>query len=119
MSRFLSEKKDFKNTPAYLGSVQIKDQENTNITIALMNELVPNEGDAWDYMLKELHKVFSNLEYKNIRYRPSSKNGAFERLDIRDIPPQIIDWVGLNIFTKIQTLAKSDRRNAYCIRFRV
>ncbi|MDY2586900.1 trehalose synthase [Winogradskyella aquimaris] len=106
MSRFLSEKKDFKNTPAYLGSMQIKDHENTNITIALMNELVPNEGDAWDYMLKELHKVFSNLEYKNINIGRLPKTEPFERLTIRDIPAQIIDWVGLNVFTKIQVLAK-------------
>ena len=28
MSRFLSEKKDFKNTPVYLGSIQIKDSDN-------------------------------------------------------------------------------------------
>jgi maltokinase len=106
MSRFLSEKKDFKNTPAYLGSMQIKDLENTNITIALMNELVPNDGDAWDYMLKELHKVFSNLEYKAIQINKLPHTEPFERLGIRDIPPQIIDWVGLNVFTKIQTLAK-------------
>ncbi|MCB0399445.1 MAG: trehalose synthase [Winogradskyella sp.] len=106
MSRFLSEKKDFKNTPAYLGSMQIKDHENTNITIALMNELVPNEGDAWDYMLKELHKVFSNLEYKNINIGRLPHTEPFERLTIRDIPAQIIDWAGLNVFTKIQTLAK-------------
>lgn len=106
MSRFLSEKKDFKNTPAYLGSMQIKDQENTNITIALMNEMVPNEGDAWDYMLRELHKVFSNLEYKNINIEALPIANRFERMTIRDIPPQIIDWVGLNVFTKVQTLAK-------------
>ncbi|MHA7842537.1 MAG: trehalose synthase [Winogradskyella sp.] len=106
MSRFLSEKKDFKNTPVYLGSMQIKDHENTNITIALMNELVPNEGDAWDYMLKEIHKVFSNLEYKNINISRLPHTEPFERLTIRDIPAQIIDWAGLNVFTKIQTLAK-------------
>lgn len=106
MSRFLSEKKDFKNTPAYLGSVQIKDQENTNITIALMQEMVPNDGDAWDYMLKELHKVFLNLEHKNINVDQLPKTEEYQRLDIRDVPPQIIDWAGLNIFTKIQTLAK-------------
>ncbi|OZV66617.1 trehalose synthase [Winogradskyella aurantia] len=105
MSRFLSETKDFKNTPAYLGSMQIKDHENVNITIALMQEMVPNEGDAWDYMLKELHKVFSNLEYKKIDIDKLPKTVMFERLGIRDIPPQIIDWVGLSIFTKIQKLA--------------
>jgi maltose alpha-D-glucosyltransferase/alpha-amylase len=106
MSRFLSEKKDFKNTPAYLGSVQIKDQENTNITIALMQEMVPNDGDAWDYMLKELHKVFLNLEHKNINIGQLPKTKEYQRLDIGGVPPQIIDWAGLNIFTKIQTLAK-------------
>ncbi|MGM5470398.1 trehalose synthase [Flavobacteriaceae bacterium LMO-SS05] len=106
MSRFLSEKKDFKNTPAYLGSIQIIDQDGTDITIALMQEMVPNEGDAWGYMLKELHKVFSNLEYKNIKVSQLPKTKDFDNLGIRDVPPQIIDWVGLNLFLKIQTLAK-------------
>jgi maltose alpha-D-glucosyltransferase/alpha-amylase len=106
MSRFLSEKKDFKNTPAYLGSIQIIDSEDTDITIALMQEMVPNDGDAWEYMLKELHKVFSNLEYKNIKIDQLPKTKDFENLGIRDVPPQIIDWVGLNLFLKIQTLAK-------------
>ncbi len=106
MSRFLSEKKDFKNTPPYLGSIQIKDQENTSITIGLMQEMVPNEGDAWGYMLKELHKVFLSLEHKNIDINGLPKTERFLRLNISDVPPQIIDWAGLNIFTKIQTLAK-------------
>ncbi len=106
MSRFLSDKKDFKNTPAYLGSIQIKDTDNVNITIGLMQEMVKNQGDAWEYMLTELHKVFSNLEYKNINISKLPKTEDFGRLQIHDVPPQIIDWVGLNIFTKIQTLAK-------------
>ncbi|MDG5491425.1 trehalose synthase [Psychroserpens sp. SPM9] len=106
MSRFLSDKKDFKNTPAYLGSIQIKDQENTNITIGLMQEMVENQGDAWEYMLSEFHKVFSNLEYKKIKVSKLPRTEDFGRLQIIDVPPEIIDWVGLNVFTKIQTLAK-------------
>ncbi|WP_339916233.1 trehalose synthase [Yeosuana marina] len=106
MSRFLSEKKDFKNTPVYLGSINIVDSDDVNITIGLMQEMVPNEGDAWDYMLKELHKVFCNIEYKQIKIDSLPSTELFQRLTIRDIPPQIIDWAGLNIFTKIKTLAK-------------
>nr|WP_321234273.1 trehalose synthase [uncultured Psychroserpens sp.] len=106
MSRFLSEKKDFKNTPAYLGSIQIKDQENTNITIGLMQEMVENQGDAWEYMLAEFHKVFSNLEYKKINISKLPKTEEFGRLQITDVPPEIIDWVGLNVFNKIQKLAQ-------------
>lgn len=106
MSRFLSEKKEFKNTPAYLGSINIIDSDQRNITIALMNEMVENQGDAWDYMLKELHKVFSNISAKNINIDSLPDTNLFSRLEIRDVPPQIIDWVGLNLFLKIQTLAK-------------
>ncbi len=106
MSRFLSEKKEFKSTPTYLGSVNIVDYDNEYITIALMQELVPNQGDAWKYMLTELHKVFSNLEYKNIDVDALPIVGLFARLQIKDVPAQIIDWVGLNLFLKVQTLAK-------------
>ena len=106
MSRFLSERKEFHNTPAYQGSLSIMDTDNVNVTIALMQELVPNEGDAWEYMLKELHKVFSNLEYKGIRVQDLPEAALFERMQIRDVPPEIIDWAGLNVFLKLQKLAR-------------
>jgi len=106
MSRFLSEKKDFNNTPSYLGGINIVDSENVYITIALMQEMVPNQGDAWEYMLKELHMVFSNLGHKNINVNSLPSTELFLKLSIKDVPPEIIDWVGLNLFLKIQTLAK-------------
>ncbi|MGB5481869.1 MAG: hypothetical protein WBM91_12390 [Eudoraea sp.] len=106
MSQFLSERKGYKNTPAYQGSISIMDADNVNVTIALMQELVPNQGDAWDFMLKELHKIFSNLEYKGINVHQLPKTELFERLNIRDVPPEIIDWAGLNIFIKLQVLAQ-------------
>lgn len=106
MSRFLSEKKEYKNTPSYLGSINLVDSENTNLTIGLMQEMIPNEGDAWAYMLKELHKVFSNLEYKNINIDALENTEPYQHLAIQDIPPQIIDWAGLNLFNQVKTLAK-------------
>lgn len=106
MSRFLSEKKEFKNTPSYLGSINLVDSEDTNVTIALMQSMVPNDGDAWSYMLKELHKVFSHLEYKNIAINELPNTELYQRLKIKDIPPQIIDWAGLNLFKQVNILAK-------------
>ena len=104
MSCFLSEKKEFKNTPAYQGSINVIDSDNVYITIALMQEMVPNEGDAWEYMLNELHKVFLNLELKNIDVNSLPTNELYTRLKIEDVPKQIVDWVGIDLFQKIQTL---------------
>ena len=106
MSRFLSERKEYKNTPAYQGSLSIRDAEDANITIALMQELVPNQGDAWDFMLKELNKIFGNLENKRIDVQKLPQTELFRGLGIRNVPPEIIDWAGLNIFLKLQVLAR-------------
>ncbi|MEB8346124.1 trehalose synthase [Flavobacteriaceae bacterium KMM 6898] len=105
MSCFLSEQKGFKNTPAYQGSINVV-EDDFNITVALMQELVPNQGDAWDYMLKEVKKVFANLEYKKININRLPEVPIFASLGINDVPHQIIDWAGLNIFLKLQILAK-------------
>jgi maltose alpha-D-glucosyltransferase/alpha-amylase len=105
MTRFLSEEKEYRNIPAYKGSINVIDSDNVNITIALMQELVPNQGDAWEYMLGELHKIFCNLEYKRIQVKNLPETSMFKNLGINDVPPQIIDWAGLNVFLKIQKLA--------------
>jgi len=106
MSRFLSEKKGFKHTPPFLGSLNIVDSEKTFITIALMQKIIPNQGDAWGYMLKEFHEAFLNLELKNIDVNTLPGTELFLRLDISDIPSEILNWLGPNLLLKIKTLAK-------------
>jgi maltose alpha-D-glucosyltransferase/alpha-amylase len=106
MSRFLSERKGYRNTPAYQGSLSIMDSDNVNVTIALMQEMVPNNGDAWEFMLDELNKIFANLEYKGIAIEKLPSVELFERLKIREVPAEIIDWAGLSVFTRLQKLAE-------------
>ena len=106
MNRFLTDNKDFKNTPRYLGSINFIDQEQEVVTIAVMQELVPNEGDAWDVFLVEIDKIFETIEYKNIDINNLPEPKLYASLKIHDIPHRIIDWVGLNIFLKIKVLAK-------------
>ncbi|MEP2935323.1 MAG: trehalose synthase [Gilvibacter sp.] len=115
MSRFLSDKKGFTHTPAYRGSINLIDSENLIITIALMQELVPNEGDAWEYSLKKLHTVFKNLDDKNININALPETPLLERLTIADVPPQIIDWAGLSLFLEVQQLAKRTAEMHICL----
>lgn len=106
MSLFLSDKKGFRNTPAYLGSLNIIDTDNLMITIALMQEMVENQGDAWEYMLDKLDTIFDNLGKKNINIESLPHAELFARLPIKDVPHEIIDWAGLDIFQKLQKLAQ-------------
>lgn len=104
ISRFLTERMHFERTPAYKGSVNINLGEE-DITLGLMQELVPNQGDAWQFMLDECDRIFDNLKSKKIKINKIPDIDLFHRLRIHEVPHEIIDWAGLSIFTSMQTLA--------------
>jgi trehalose synthase-fused probable maltokinase len=104
ISRFLTERMHFENTPAYTGSINLSLSEG-NITLGLMQELVPNQGDAWKYMLEAMDGVFDNLKRKKIKIDKLPDITIFSRLKLNDVPHEIIDWAGLSLFLRIKTLA--------------
>ena len=105
ISRFLTEKSNFKNTPAYVGSINLALDNGDTITLGLMQDLLENEGDAWKYMLQELKSVYINLEKKKINVDKLPDIPLYQRQPINTIPPEIIDFAGLNIFLKVSKLA--------------
>lgn len=104
ISRFLTERMDFKSSPAYTGSIGVTLSEG-NITLGLMQELVPNQGDAWRFMLEETDRIFDNLKAKKIQVAKLPDVELFTRLKMNEVPHEIIDWAGLSIFQRVRTLA--------------
>lgn len=112
ISRFLTERMDFKSSPAYMGSISVAMTEG-NITLGLMQELVPNQGDAWQFMLGEVDKIFENLKHKKINVSKLPNIELFKRLKINEVPHEIIDWAGLSVFAH-SNFGNANCRNAYC-----
>lgn len=104
ISRSLTERMNFKNSPAYTGSINTALTEGT-ITLGLMQELVPNQGDAWQFMLEEVDLIFDNLKHQKINISKLPDIELFKKLKLEDVPNEILDWVGQNLFIRIQTLA--------------
>jgi maltose alpha-D-glucosyltransferase/alpha-amylase len=104
ISRFLTERMHFKSSPEYMGSISVILTEG-NITLGLMQKLVPNQGDAWKFMLEESDRIFDNLHHKKIKIAKLPDIELFKRLKLNEVPHEIIDWAGLSIFLRIQTLA--------------
>ncbi|MEN9980692.1 MAG: hypothetical protein RIR67_522 [Bacteroidota bacterium] len=105
ISRFLTERMNFKSSPEYKGSISVNFSEG-DITLGLMQELVPNQGDAWKYMLDEVDRIFSNLSSKKINIDRLPNIQLFQKLRLNEVPPEIIDWAGLSVILRIQTLAR-------------
>lgn len=104
ISRFLTERMHFKSSPEYMGSISVILTEG-NITLGLMQKMVPNQGDAWKFMLEESDRIFDNLQHKKIKIAKLPDIELFKRLKLNEVPHEIIDWAGLSIFLRIQTLA--------------
>ncbi|MDP2058984.1 MAG: trehalose synthase, partial [Flavobacteriaceae bacterium] len=106
ISKFLTETGHFKNTPAYLGSISLNFSDKNTITLGLMQELIPNEGDAWSYFLKVLDDVFSNIEKNKIEINSLPEIKLFTRLHPTDIPKAFLDWTGIELFKETATLGR-------------
>ncbi|MBA2443135.1 MAG: maltose alpha-D-glucosyltransferase, partial [Rubrobacter sp.] len=61
VGRFLSEKTSFENTPPLAGAVEYEGPDGTNITLALLQDYVLNQGDGWSYTSDYLGRYLEDL----------------------------------------------------------
>ncbi|SIR16485.1 maltose alpha-D-glucosyltransferase [Pontibacter lucknowensis] len=54
--------KNFPNVPMYLGSVEHEEDGKPPMVLVMLQELVPNQGDAWVYMEDSLKRFFERLQ---------------------------------------------------------
>lgn len=55
VSRFLSTRVAFPNTPAMLGSIAYRSADGIEHSVGVLQSFVPNDGDAWEHVLRELN----------------------------------------------------------------
>jgi maltose alpha-D-glucosyltransferase/alpha-amylase len=59
MGRYLTEKTTFDRTPPFAGAIELEASPDSEpITIAMLQGLVPNEGDGWKWTIEELDRYF-------------------------------------------------------------
>jgi maltose alpha-D-glucosyltransferase/alpha-amylase len=58
VGRFLTETARYPHTPAVVGTLEYHRGTGDPISLALLQEFVPNEGDAWSYTLEALGRYF-------------------------------------------------------------
>lgn len=106
ISRYLTEETSFDRSPTYIGSINLNIVKKHDVTLALMQRLVPNEEDAWQWMLNELEGCFNTLSRKRLQPKDLPIPELFERISLGQVPHEMIDWVDLRLLKRIQTLAR-------------
>ncbi|MCU1242878.1 MAG: 1,4-alpha-glucan branching enzyme [Candidatus Acidoferrum typicum] len=62
IGRFLTERAGFRQVPRIAGFVEYQPQEGKSATQAILQEFVPNQGDAWRYAVKTLTAFYERVE---------------------------------------------------------
>ena len=60
IGRFLAERARFQHVPRIAGSLEYESQHGKETTQAILQEFVPNHGDAWRYVLKTLSAFYEH-----------------------------------------------------------
>ncbi len=62
ITKFLSEKTKFKHVPKFVGAIEHKISESSPpMVLGMMQEMVPNQGDAWAYINDSLNRYFERV----------------------------------------------------------
>jgi maltose alpha-D-glucosyltransferase/alpha-amylase len=80
LTKFLSDISDYKNSPKYAGSVSWVINPYSTISIGIMQEKIPNKGEAWNHTLDMIKGYFERIE----------ATGAKSK-DIQSV--QAMDWI--------------------------
>jgi maltose alpha-D-glucosyltransferase/alpha-amylase len=94
IGRFLTEKK-FNHIPPVAGAIEYRREREEPMTLAILQQFVPNEGDAWKYTLDRLthffqHAVAERAKLEGLSLPPSPL------LDLagQDPPPALAEIIG-------------------------
>jgi maltose alpha-D-glucosyltransferase/alpha-amylase len=60
IGRFLTETTNFSNIPPFGGSIEVRRADEELATVALLQGLVQNEGDGWQWTLEELDRYYES-----------------------------------------------------------
>ncbi|MEX0966147.1 MAG: maltose alpha-D-glucosyltransferase [Bacteroidia bacterium] len=61
ITQFLSDKAGFEHVPHFVGAVKYTNKPASEMVLGMMQELVPNQGDAWEYTKDVLGRYFERV----------------------------------------------------------
>ncbi|TXB61923.1 maltose alpha-D-glucosyltransferase [Phaeodactylibacter luteus] len=105
--RYLSEQTAFSHSPRYGGGVQFEDTIEKSFTIlGLLQNKIPNQGEAWTMMLEALNRYYEKVLAKVERDTPPPALVEKNRLYFEDTPERLQRLIGSVIYERAALLGQ-------------
>ncbi|MFN2430605.1 MAG: trehalose synthase [Cryomorphaceae bacterium] len=105
MTRFLSEKSPFNNSPRFAGSIEWTPNDKYSVSIGLMQEKVENDGEAWNDALLEIEGFFRRFAESEYEMDDLPKVELYKPLPLEKVPPIFKELAGSSMLEKVKKLA--------------
>lgn len=103
--RFLSENTNFKNSPKYAGSIELRDKDDQVIVLGLLQEKVENQGDAWGMTTDSVGRFYERVVAKAKREKaPKLINKP--ALKFEEAPELIQELIGPGFYERVVRLGQ-------------
>ena len=94
IGRFLTEEKDFPHIPAVAGWIEYRGQDDSQMSLGILQAFVPNVGDAWQFTLQALSSFWKEAEkYSELHPAPMLQNQGGVAEDGQNLPAPIINHI--------------------------
>lgn len=104
--RFLSERTDFKNAPRYGGGIQYEDFGANYTILGLMQNKIPNQGEAWVPMVETLSRYYEKVLSKTERNTAPPPLVRKPRMYFEDTPEQLQKLIEPLTYERVVLLAQ-------------
>ena len=95
VARFLTEKAGFPRVPKTLGTLEFRRAKREAMTVGLLREWVPNQGQAWELMVEVLGRYFEEVQGEAHRLDKIDPDLApVLALSDREVPGDVHEVIG-------------------------
>ena len=104
--RMLTEEIGFANTPRYLGSIELREHRSAPMVLVMLQEMKPNQGDAWTYMQDSLMRRYERLQAEPYTVPNKLHGSLLDPLPFEKIPADVQLQMGGAHVERLELLGK-------------
>ena len=106
ITRYLSEKTDYKYAPKFVGAIEYNPDHKNIIVLGMMQDLIPNQGDAWEYTKDSLERYFENVLTSRDKILEKASGKLTQPLTYENLPDSFKELIGVVFPERIHILGK-------------
>ncbi len=106
LGRYLTDDTDFRRVPMLAGGLELRTRHSEPVTLGVLHQFVPSEGDAWTFSLNALSRFFERALVSSVQPSVAERTAA-SVLELATLdPPAILEEAAGGYMTQARLLGR-------------